>query len=333
MADTTTRYLGMTLRNPIVVSPSPLCANLDNLKKMEDAGAGAIVLHSLFEEQLVHDSDYINENLWQGTEQYAESLSFFPGQTDYRLGPDRYLELITAAKESLDIPVMASLNGVSDGGWIRYAKKMEKAGADAIELNIYFIPTQAERDAASVEQMYCRLLNHIHETVRIPVAVKIGHYFSAIPHMAKQLEKAGANGLVLFNRFYQPDFDLEELEVKRSLTLSNSGELLLRLRWTAILYERVRTDIAITGGVHTPEDVVKCMMAGARVAMTTSALLTHGIPHLTTLRDGLVNWMEGHEYESVEMMQGSMSQRSVHDPAAFERANYMRILAEYTPTV
>lgn len=333
MADTTTSYLGMKLRNPIVVSPSPLCTSLDNLKKMEDAGAGAIVLHSLFEEQLVHDSNYINENLWQGTEQYAESLSFFPEQDDFRLGPERYLELIAAAKESLGIPVMASLNGVSDGGWIRYAKEMEDAGADALELNIYFIPTQAERDAASVEQMYCRLLEHVSESVHIPVSVKVGHYFSAFAHMAKQLENAGAKGLVIFNRFYQPDFDLEELEVTRGLTLSNSYELLLRLRWAAILFGRLKADIAITGGVHSPDDVVKCMMAGARVAMTTSALLKHGIGHLTTLHDGLVRWMEEHEYDTVEMMQGSMSQRNVRDPAAFERANYMRILSEYTPTV
>ncbi len=332
MPDLTTTYMGLTLKNPLVVSPSPLSTELDNLKRMEEAGAGAIVLHSLFEEQLVAQSNALDEVLWQGREHYAESLSFFPEQDDYRLGPESYLELLAKAKESLSIPVMGSLNGVSAGGWIDYAKKMEEAGAGAIELNVYYIPTQTDRDAAAVEQVYEDLVRSVVSSVKVPVAVKVGPYFSAMANMAEKLHGTGAKGLVLFNRFYQPDFDLEELEVNRGLTLSNSTELLLRLRWVAILYGRVACDFAVTGGVHTGEDVIKSMMAGARIAMTTSALLKHGIGHIEAMQKQIVDWMEAHEYDSIEMMQGSMSQRSVGDPAAFERANYMRILTEYTPS-
>jgi dihydroorotate dehydrogenase (fumarate) len=332
MPDLTTKYLGLTLKSPLVVSPSPLSTELDNLKKMEDAGAGAIVLHSLFEEQLLAESDALDEALWQGREHYAESLSFFPDKEDYRLGPESYLELLAKAKQTLSIPVMGSLNGVSEGGWIDYAKKMEDAGADAIELNVYYIPTQTGRNAAAVEQVYEDLVRSVVSSVKIPVAVKVGPYFSAMANMSEKLCGAGAKGLVLFNRFYQPDFDLNELEVTRGLNLSDSTELLLRLRWVAILFERVACDFAVTGGVHTGEDVIKSMMAGARVAMTTSALLKRGIGHLKTLEEQVTAWMEEHEYDSIEMMQGSMSQRSVGDPAAFERANYMRILTEYTPS-
>ncbi len=331
MSNLSTSYLGMTLKNPLVVSPSPLCTKVDNIKRMEDAGAAAVVLHSLFEEQLTLESQSLNENLMQGENAFAEALTYFPEMSDYRMGPDGYLELIRKAKESVNIPIIGSLNGVSTGGWIKYAKRMQEAGADAVELNVYFIPTDMDVTAGHVRDMHENLLRDVKANVSIPVAMKISPFFSSFPCFAKQLEDAGADGLVMFNRFYQPDFDLDNLEVVPNLTLSTSSSLRLRLRWVAILYGHVKMDMAITGGVHSAEDVVKCMMAGAKVAMTTSALLKFGISHLETLHKGLVEWMEEHEYESIEMMQGSMSQKSVAEPAAFERANYMRVLTTYSP--
>ncbi|HPO16758.1 MAG TPA: dihydroorotate dehydrogenase-like protein [Candidatus Hydrogenedentes bacterium] len=331
MIDLSTSYLGMTLKNPLVVSPSPLCAKVDNIKHMEDAGAAAVVLHSLFEEQLTFESQSLNENIMQGENLSPEALTYFPEMSDYRMGPDGYLELIRKAKEAVNIPIIGSLNGVSTGGWIKYAKRMQEAGADAIELNVYYIPTDFDVTAGHVREMHEKLLRDIKANVSIPVAMKISPFFSSLPWFAKQLENAGADALVMFNRFYQPDFDLDDLEVVPNLTLSTSSSLRLRLRWVAILYGRVKMDMAISGGVHTSEDVVKCMMAGANVAMTTSALLKFGISHLETLQKGLVEWMEEHEYESIEMMQGSMSQKSVAQPAAFERANYMRVLTTYSP--
>lgn len=321
----------MTLKNPLVVSPSPLCTKVDNIKHMEDAGAAAVVLHSLFEEQLSLESQSLNENLMQGENASPEALTYFPEMSDYRMGPDGYLELIRKAKESVNIPIIGSLNGVSTGGWINYAKRMQEAGADAVELNVYYIPTDVDITAGHVRDMHENLLRDVKANVSIPVAMKISPFFSSFPCFAKQLESAGADGLVMFNRFYQPDFDLDNLEVVPNLTLSTSSSLRLRLRWVAILYGHVKMDMAITGGVHSAEDVVKCMMAGAKVAMTTSALLKFGIGHLETLHKGLVDWMEEHEYESIEMMQGSMSQKSVAEPAAFERANYMRVLTTYSP--
>jgi dihydroorotate dehydrogenase (fumarate) len=248
---------------------------------------------------------------------------------DYNLGPDGYLELIRRAKFVVDIPIIGSLNGVSTGGWITYAKKIEEAGADALELNTYYIPTDPELTGAQVEQMYLDLVRDVKASVRIPVAIKLSPNFSAIPNMARRLDQAGADALVMFNRFYQPDFDLENLEVVPSLILSGSYELLVRLTWVAVVYGHVRADLAITGGVHTALDVLKAMMVGARVAMMTSALLTHGIGHLNTVRADLLTWMEQHEYESIRQMQGSMSHRSVANPAAFERANYMKVLSSY----
>jgi len=331
MADLSTKYLGMQLKNPLVVSPSPLCDDLDNIRRMEDAGAAAVVLHSLFEEQLTHESQALNENLMQGSESYAESLTYFPDLGDYKMGPDAYLEHLRKAKKAVSIPIIGSLNGVSTGGWIKYAKNIEDAGADALELNDYFIPTDPDMTGVHVREMSEQLVRDVKANVSIPVAVKIGPYFSALAYVAKRLVEVGADGLVLFNRFYQPDFDLENLEVVSNLELSDSGELRKRLRWVAILYGRIAADLAITGGVHTPEDVVKSMMAGAKVAMMTSALLKYGIGHMAKVLRGLEEWMERNEYDSIQMMQGSMSQKSVANPAAFERANYMRILTSYTP--
>jgi dihydroorotate dehydrogenase (fumarate) len=329
MTDLSTSYLGLSLKNPLVVSPSPLCQDLGSSRQMEDAGAAAVVLHSLFEEQLTLESQDLDHFLTHGTDSFAEALSYYPDMGQYKLGPDAYLEHIRKAKAAVKIPIVGSLNGVSTGGWISYAKKIEQAGADALELNVYYIPTDPEMSGAQVEQMYADLVRDMRASVKIPVAVKLGPYFSALASMARRLDQAGANGLVLFNRFYQPDFDLEKLEVTPNLVLSRSDELRLRLTWVGILYGRIKADLAITGGVHTAEDAIKSMMAGARVAMMTSALLRNGIPHLKTVLGGVADWMEKHEYVSIRQMQGSMSQKSVAEPAAFERANYMKVLSSY----
>jgi dihydroorotate dehydrogenase (fumarate) len=328
--DLSTTYLGLTLKNPLVASASPLTEDLGNVRRMEDAGAAAIVMHSLFEEQINLESQELDRYLSHGTESFAESLTYFPDLTDYNLGPDKYLEHLRRVKAAVGIPVIGSLNGVSTGGWIRYAKMMQEAGADALELNVYYIPTDPELTSAQVEQMYLDLVRDVKATLKIPVAVKLGHSFTALANLARRLDQAGANALVLFNRFYQPDLDLEKLEAVPTLTLSSSYELLLRLHWVAILYGHIRADLAVTGGVHTAPDVLKAMMAGARVAMMTSALLKNGIGHLQAVRAGLVSWMEEHEYASIRQMQGSMSYRSVANPAAFERANYMKVLSSYT---
>jgi len=329
MVDLTTRYLGLSLKNPLVASASPLCEDIGNIRRMEDAGAAAVVLHSLFEDQITLESHDLDRHLTHGAESFAEALTYFPDMTEYNLGPEGYLDHLRRAKAAVDIPIIGSLNGVSTGGWIRYARKIEEAGADALELNLYFIPTDTEMTGAEVEQMYVDLVRDVKTSIRIPVAVKLGHAFSAIANMGRRLDEAGANALVLFNRFYQPDFDLEHLEVTPTLTLSSSYELLLRIHWVAILFGHIRPDLAVTGGIHTAQDVLKAMMAGARVAMMTSALLKHGIDHLAVVQKELVTWMEEHEYESIHQMQGSMSYRSVAEPAAFERANYMRVLRSY----
>ncbi len=324
-----TTYLGLKLKNPVVASSSPLASNLANLRQMEDAGAAAVVLHSLFEEQIDLEANVLDAALSTGTDVGAEATSVFPDMANYNIGPDAYLEHIRKAKQALSIPVIASLNGVSNGGWIRYAKLMEEAGADALELNIYYLPTDPTMTADQVEEMYTELVATVNSSVRVPVAVKLAPYFSAFANFARHLDMSGADGLVLFNRFYQPDLDLENLEVVPTLQLSRSNELRLRLTWVALLYGKVKADLAVTGGVHTAEDVVKCMMAGAKVAMTTSALLEHGIDYLRPLVADLYKWLEEHEYESIEQMQGSMSARSVANPAAFERANYMKVLSSY----
>ena len=328
--DLTTKYLGLTLKNPIVVSASPLSEDLAKIKKAEAAGAAAIVMPSLFEEQIALESEQLDNSLSTG-ESYAESLSYFPDQGSYKMGPETYLENLAKAKKAVQIPVIASLNGVSAGNWIRYAKKMQEAGADAIELNIYSIPADPNVSAQQVEQDHCDLVRAVKQSVTVPVAVKLGPFFTAMVNMAQKLDKADADGLVLFNRFYQPDFDLEALEIVPSLQLSTSYELLLRLHWVAILHGKVRPDLAITGGVHTSYDVLKAMMAGAQVAMMTSVLLKRGVEYIGTVLGELKTWMEEHEYESIRQMQGSMSQKSVADPKSFLRGNYVKVLSSYAP--
>lgn len=329
MIDLTTDYLGLTLASPLVASPSPLAETLDGVARLEDAGAAAIVLPSLFEEQITLESQRLDHHLWHGAESHAEALSYFPELHTYHLGPETYLEHVRRARERVNVPIIASLNGVSDGGWIDYARLIEGAGAHALELNVYFIATDLETTSAAVEQMYVDLVRSVTASVTIPVAVKIGPFFTATANLAARLDAAGARGLVLFNRFYQPEFDLDALEVRPHLTLSTPAELLLRLHWTAILHGRVRADLAVTGGVHTAEHVLKAMMAGARVAMLTSALLARGAAHLGQVRAELEAWMVAHEYESIRQMQGSMSYGAVRAPAAFERANYMKTLGSY----
>ncbi len=330
MIDISTNYLGLQLRSPIIASASPLCDSIDNLRRMEESGIAAVVLPSLFEEQLELENHAVHADLSRGAESFAESLSYFPKLSSYNLGPDGYLELLRKARESVSIPVIASLNGISPGGWTHYAKLMEQAGASAIELNLYDVPTDSHTSGAHVEQTYCNLVRQVKESVRIPIAVKLSPFFSAIANMAMRLDESGADGLVLFNRFYQPDFDIESLEIVPSLKLSEPHELLLRLHWTAILYGKICGYLAITGGVHSARDVLKSMMAGAHVAMMTSALLRHGISHAALVLDDMKRWMEEHEYQSIRQMRGSMSQRSIANPAAFERANYMKVLSSYT---
>jgi len=331
MIDLTTTYLGLSLRSPVVPSSSPLMEKVENLLRMEEAGAGAVVLHSLFEEQITHESHELDHYLNRGTESYAESTSYFPDLIGYNRGPEGYLDHIRRAKAALTIPVIASLNGVSPGGWVSYAKYIEEAGADALELNVYYVAADAFQSAAEVEEMYLDLLREVKRGLSIPVAVKLGHHFSAFAHFARAMSGAGADGLVLFNRFYQPDFDLERLQVVPDLNLSHPNELRLRLRWVAMLYGRIGTDLAVTGGVHGATDVVKCMMAGASIAMMTSAILARGIDHVADVLHDLRQWMDEHEYESIQAMRGSMSRRAVAEPAAFERANYMKVLRSYRP--
>ena len=318
MIDLTTTYAGLKLQNPLVVSASPLTEEIDNIKRMEEAGAAAVVMHSLFEEQITRESDELDCHLWQGAESFPEALNYFPEMTTYNLGPQGYLRHLSRAKAAVHIPIIGSLNGVSTGtwtNWVDYARKIEDAGADALELNIYFIPTDPRSTGEQIEQMYVDLLVALRQRLRIPLAVKIGPYFSSLIHVARRFEQAGVNALVLFNRFYQPDFDLETLTVVPHLTLSNPQELLLRVHWVAILFPHLKADLAITGGVHSAVDVLKAMMAGARVAMMTSALLKNGIGHLNVVRKDLEAWMVEHEYESIHQMQGSMSHAAVAEPA------------------
>jgi len=329
MPNLTTSYLGLKLKNPLVASAGPLCKDIGHILHMEDAGVSAVVLHSLFEEQIAIESSSLDTYLDSGAESFSESLSYFPDLKNYNVGPDGYVEHLRKAKQAVDIPVIGSLNGVSTGGWIRYAKQIEEAGADGLELNLYYMPTDPNSDAAKVEQMYTDLVSHVKASIGIPVAVKIGPYFSSIPNMARKFDEAGADALVMFNRFYQPDIDLEALEVTPSLALSNSYELLLRLHWVALLHGKIKADMAVTGGVHTAEDVLKSMMVGGKAAMLTSAMLRQGVDYVAKLEEGVTKWMEEHEYESIEQMQGSMSAKNVANPAAFQRANYMKVLSSY----
>jgi dihydroorotate dehydrogenase (fumarate) len=327
--DLSTTYLGLKLKNPLVASASPMCEDLANIRRMEDAGASAVVLHSLFEEQIELECDELDRFITEGSELSAESISHFPELTQRVMGPEAYLAHIVKCKQAVSIPIIASLNGTTRGGWVGYAKQMEQAGADALELNIYHVAVDADVSGEQVEQQYVNLVKAMKNEVRIPVAVKLGPYFSSMANVAKKLDAVGADGLVLFNRFYQPDFDLESLEVVPNLIHSNSHELLLRLHWIAVIYGSIKADLALTGGVHSATDVVKSMMAGARVAMMTSALLKRGISYLDTICTELLIWMGEHEYSSIRQMQGSMSRNSVPQPRAFERANYMKVLSSY----
>ncbi len=329
--DLTTTYLGLELAHPVVPSASPLSEKVDSICRLEDAGAAALVMHSLFEEQLTHESHRLDHYLDYGTESFAEALTYFPEAEAYHVGPDQYLDKIRRAKERVDIPIISSLNGISTGGWTRYAREIEQAGADALELNIYYIPTDPRLTGAEVEQRYVEIVQAVRRHLSIPLAVKLSPYFSAPANLAQRLSEAGAEALVLFNRFYQPDFDLEALEVVPHLVLSSSDELRLPLRWVAMLYGRVDVDFAITGGVHTYEDVLKGLMAGARVIMMASELLQRGVHRIGEIIEALTAWMEAHEYESVRQMQGSMSQQHVAEPTAFERANYMKVLQSWRP--
>jgi dihydroorotate dehydrogenase (fumarate) len=327
--DLTTKYMGMKLKNPVVASASPLSQKLDNMRRMEDAGAGAVVMFSLFEEQIRHEDAAVDYFMSYGSESFGEALSYFPRMDDYHVGPDHYLELLRDASGSLDIPVIASLNGVTDEGWINYARKMEEAGASAIELNMFYIPANPAMTGRKVEDLYLDVLQAVKASVQIPVAMKLSPFFSSMANMAAQFDDAGADALVLFNRFYQPDFDLDALEVQTDLVLSTAQEIRLPLLWIAILYGRIRASIGATRGVHSGEEVVKYILAGADVVMTTSALLSNGIEFIGTLLEQTTDWMQRHEYESVRQMKGAMSQRSVSDPTAFERANYIRMLKSY----
>ncbi|NMC62237.1 MAG: dihydroorotate dehydrogenase-like protein [SAR324 cluster bacterium] len=331
MPDLSTKYLGLTLSNPLVHGASPLANNLDNIRKMEDAGIGAIVLHSLFEEQINHDSQELDRFLFAGTDSFAEALNYFPEPQDFRSGPDEYVEHIHKAKSAVKVPIIASLNGVSTGGWLKYAKRIEEAGSDALELNIYYIPTDPTFSSAQVEENYITLVKDIKKNLRIPVAVKLSPFFSNMANIAKKLEVAGADALVMFNRFYQPDIDLDELEVVPKATLSKGDEQEFRLplRWIAILFGKVSCDLALTTGVHSANEVIKGLMAGAKVTMLSSELITNGIGRIADIRKDMLSWMEEKEYESVQQMLGSMSQKSVPYPAVFERAHYMKALSKF----
>lgn len=327
--DLSTTYMGLELKNPLVASSSPLTEGVERLRRLEEAGLAAVVLPSLFEEQFDLESWSLHESLVAGTYCYSEALSYLPDLAACPLGPHRYVQAIEAARKALSIPVIASLNGATPTGWVRFAKDAENAGADGIELNVYHIPADPMQSAAEVEERYVRLTQLVRDAVKVPVAIKVGPWFSSPGHLFRRLSGAGANAIVLFNRFYQPEFDLARLEVVPTLTLSTPAELRMRLRWAALLYDRVGADLAITGGVHRAADVLSCMMAGARVAMMASALLQHGPGHATAVLSGVETWMEENDYESIRQMQGSLSQGSAPDPAALERANYLKVLGSY----
>jgi dihydroorotate dehydrogenase (fumarate) len=332
MADLRTRYLGLELRSPLVASSSPLTGTLDGLRRLEAAGAGAVVLPSLFEEDLAEETRQVDALLATGATG-AEARAGHPDQVGYGAGPGAYLSLVTQAKQTLSIPVIASLNGVSRGGWVRYASRLEEAGADALELNIYYVSSRPGSSSSEVEWHYLDVVRAVRRAIGIPLAVKLSPYFSSLANLAGELAEAGTGGLVLFNRFYQPDLDIEAMEVRPALELSSSTELRLPLRWIAILHRRFGVSLAASTGVHTAADVAKVLLAGADVAMMTSALLRHGPDHLRTVEVGLRDWMDGHGYETVDQLRGRLSQRSVPDPAAFERANYIKTLASHpTPS-
>lgn len=331
--DLRTTYLGLDLSHPLVPSASPLSRDLGTLKRLEDAGAPAVVLYSLFEEEVTLEEYTLNSYLEQGQNIYSEALDFFPDAGDYRTGPEAYLDHLARAKSALSIPVIASLNGMTPGGWLRYAAEMEQAGADAIELNMYFLPTDPNVGSLEIEQMYLDVVVQLQARIGIPLSVKLSPFITSIPNFARALAGAGAKALVLFNRFYQPDFDVEELEIVPNLVLSRSEELRLPLRWIAILYGRVGCELALTSGVHSHADAIKSLMAGAQVAMMTSELLENGIDRLSAIVREMEFWLEEHEYDSLDQLRGSLSQINCPEPAAFERANYMKVLRSYADPV
>lgn len=328
MVNLATTYLTLDLKNPIIASPSPLCENLDHIRRMEDTGCAAVVLPSLFQEQITLQDHELDPHLAK-KRNYAEAAGYYPLLSEYNLGPDGYVEHVRRAKEAVSIPIIASLNGVSAGPWLDYAKRIDEAGADALELNLYFIPTDPKLSGAKIETMFVDLVRAARELVKIPIAVKVGPYFSSLPHIARRFDEAGADGLVLFNRFYQPDLDVENLDVDPELDLSTAHELRLRLRWAAILYGRIKADIALTGGVHDARGVIKCVMAGARAAQMASALLLHGVGFVEAVLNDLKKWMEDHRCDSLDALRGVMSQKNVIEPAAFERASYLRVVSTY----
>ena len=327
--DLSTTYLGLKLRSPLVPAASPLSEEIDNIKQMEDAGAAAVVIYSLFEEQLRQDRLELAQNMDQGTFSNPEALTFFPEPEEFRLGPDEYLEHIAKAKAAVKMPVIASLNGSSTGGWTQYAKAIEQAGADALELNIYYIPTDLNLSSAKVEQTYIDILKAVKSEISIPVAVKLSPFFTNFANMAKRLDEAGADGLVLFNRFYQPDIDLESLEIRPNILLSTPMAMRVPLRWVALLFGKLRANLAATSGIHRASDVLKMLMAGADVTMLCSALIRHGVRQLSVIERDLVAWMEEHEYQSVSQLKGSLSQKNCADPSAFERAQYMKAISQF----
>jgi dihydroorotate dehydrogenase (fumarate) len=329
MTDLSTTYLGLNLKNPLVASASPLSQKVGTARRLEDAGIAALVMYSLFEEQIIHESLELDHYLTRGTETFPEALTYLPDAGTYSLTPDKYLAQVSALKKALNIPVIGSLNGVSKGGWTRYARLIQEAGADALELNLYFMVTDPGMKSEDVESAQVELVAEVKSAIDIPLAVKISPFVTALPNFAMRLVEAGADGLVLFNRFYQPDFDLDELEIVHSLDLSTSAEMRLPLRWISILYGKVKADFALTSGIHTATDVLKAMMAGAKVAMLASHLLQNGEQAVGPILNDLETWMREREYESIRQMQGSMSQKSVREPAAFERANYMKVLSSW----
>ena len=330
MTDLSMQYLGMNLNGPIVVASTPLSESIDNVRRMEDAGASAIVLTSLFEEQLALESRALDEDLSRGTNSFAESLDYLPELSDYRMTQDGYLEHLKRASEAVDIPIMASLNGATSGGWVSLAREMEQAGADAIELNTFALATDRNQTAAAIEMQLLELVSSVCDAVKVPVAVKLSQSFTSLPHLCARLEEAGARGVVLFNRFYQPDFDIETLEVRPTLHFSTPSELLPRLHWAAILYGHLKGDIAITGGVHSAEDVLKAIMAGANVAMMVSALHIHGIGHIARVLADLRYWLNKREYASLKETRGCLSRRSVPDTSPYDRGNYIKTLSSYS---
>jgi dihydroorotate dehydrogenase (fumarate) len=327
--DLTTNYMGLTLQHPIIASASPLSGTLDGIKRLEDGGSAAVVMFSLFEEQIRHENDAFSHLMESGTQSFAESLSYFPDVDEYQVGPESYLELLQQASEAVDVPIIASLNCVTGDGWIDYAKQMQQAGADGLELNIYSVEPDLDATSDELEQRYIDILKAVKSTVSIPVALKLSPFFSAMGNMAKRLDEAGADALVLFNRFYQPDIDIQDLEVKPSLGLSSAGEIRLPLLWIAILHGKLNASLAATRGVENPDEVIKYLLAGADAVMTTSSLLRHGPAYTNTLLEGLKAWMEARRFSSVKQVRGSMSRAKVANPAAFERANYIRVLESY----